>query len=211
MKSRIVFLGAFVIALLLSYPTHAVSQSSQFGSLTGVVSGSDGTPLPAVNVLVVGTSIGASADINGNYFIRDISSGIHKISFSYVGYDTKTLEVRIKPGVIKKLNVTLQATGVKGKEVVVTAQRAGQEAAINEQINAVNIKNVVAADRLQQNPDLNATEAIGRLPGISLIRSGGVGVGIVICGMDPSYSIVTLDGMMPLSPLKLTRRSLSEA
>jgi len=49
--------------------------------------------------------------------------------------------------------------------------------------------------RLQENPDANAAEAIGRLPGVSLIRSGGEGTGVVIRGLDPKYSQITIDGI----------------
>ena len=48
---------------------------------------------------------------------------------------------------------------------------------------------------LQENPDANAVEAIGRLPGISVLRSGGEGSSLVIRGMEPKYSNVTLEGI----------------
>ena len=192
-----------VIFCMLTIPSCvsiAFAKSGQTGSLSGKISGTNATPLPAATVLVVGTNNGASADLDGNYFVRNISAGIHDIAFSYVGYKTKILRVIIKPGVVAHLNVTLQETGVTGKTVVVTAQRSGQEGAINLQLKSNNIANVVAADRLQANPDANLAEAIGRLPGISLIRSGGEGVGLVIRGLDPSYSQIMLNGVpVPIS------------
>lgn len=167
----------------------------QNGSLSGTIRGSENASLPSATVLIVGTTNGTVADLNGNYFLGDIAAGSHKISFSYVGYQTKTVVVVIKPGLTTKLDVTLHPAEIMGKEVVVTAQKMGQEAAINQQVNSNSIVNVVAADRLQQNPDANAAEAIGRLPGISLIRSGGQGTGIVIRGMDPKYTKVLVEGI----------------
>jgi TonB-dependent receptor len=78
---------------------------------------------------------------------------------------------------------------------VITAQGRGQKQAVQQQINSNTIKNVVAPDRLQENPDANATEAIGRLPGISVIRNGGEGTGLVIRGLEPRYSSVSLNGV----------------
>ena len=74
-------------------------------------------------------------------------------------------------------------------------QAKGQKKAIQEQINSNTIKNVVAADRLQENPDANSVEAIGRLPGVSVTRSGGEGNGLVIRGLAPKYTAVTLNGV----------------
>ncbi len=171
-------------------------QINQTGSLSGTITGSDTkAPLPFANVMIIGLNFGAATDINGTYLIRNIPAGKQTVRISYVGYITKTVDVDIKPNRTTELDLELNITTVKGKEVVITSQRLGQQGAINEQINSNVIKNVVAADRLQENPDANAAEAIGRLPGISLIRSGGEGTGVVIRGLDPKYSQVLLDGI----------------
>ncbi|MBE0654583.1 MAG: TonB-dependent receptor plug domain-containing protein, partial [Bacteroidales bacterium] len=93
------------------------------------------------------------------------------------------------------IDITLEPSVQTLDEVVVTAQAKGQKQAVQQQINSNTLKNVVAPDRLQENPDANATEAIGRLPGISVLRSGGEGTGLVIRGLEPRYSSVTLNGM----------------
>jgi hypothetical protein len=49
----------------------------------------------------------------------------------------------------------------------------GQAAAINQQINAQGISNVVSGERLQELPDVNVAEAIGRLPGLMVERNRG--------------------------------------
>jgi TonB-dependent receptor len=79
--------------------------------------------------------------------------------------------------------------------VVLTVQAKGQKKAISEQLNSNTIKNVVAADRLQENPDANSVEAIGRLPGVSVTRDGGEGSGLVVRGLSPKYTAVTLNGV----------------
>ena len=43
-------------------------------------------------------------------------------------------------------------------------------------------------------PDANAAESVGRLPGISLRRSGGEGSQVVIRGLAPTYNSVTISG-----------------
>ncbi|MEM6699547.1 MAG: TonB-dependent receptor, partial [Bacteroidota bacterium] len=78
---------------------------------------------------------------------------------------------------------------------MITGQALGQAKAINQQLNAESIANIVSADRIQELPDVNAAEAIGRLPGISLNRSGGEGQKVVIRGMEPKFAAITVNGV----------------
>lgn len=184
-------------------------QSNQTGSLRGTVITSDTKePLPFANVVIVGTNNGVATDNDGRYLIRNIQSGEQKVKISYIGYQTKTINVDISSNKTTELNVVLEIAVVKGKEVIVTAQRKGQQQAIAQQVSSNTIVNVVAPDRLRQNPDANAAEAIGRLPGISLIRQGGEGQEIVIRGLDPSYSKITLNGIQ-LPSSDIDTRSLN--
>jgi TonB-dependent receptor len=194
MKIKILF--SFLVFFSLISIGNLYSQGTLTGTLVGqITSFEDKKALPYATAVVTGTNKGATADLDGNFVIRNIETGIRTITVSFVGYETKKVDVVIKSNLINKLNVTLEITAIKGKEVIVTAQRIGQQGAINEQVKSNTIVNEVSADRLQENPDANAAEAIGRLPGISLIRSGGEGTGVVIRGMDPSYSQIYLDGI----------------
>ncbi|MGA7720996.1 MAG: carboxypeptidase-like regulatory domain-containing protein, partial [Ignavibacteriaceae bacterium] len=164
--------------------------------IRGQVKGSDTkSPLPYAIVMVVGTNNGTTTDVDGNFILSNVNPGKQQIKISYVGYLDKTLDVEVKSGKIAVINTTLEITSIAGKEVVITSQRTGQQNAINEQVNSTSIVNIVAPDRLQENPDANAAEAIGRLPGISLVRSGGEGTNVVIRGLDPKYSEITIDGI----------------
>ena len=58
---------------------------------TGVISGrvSDATsnePIPFANVIIQGTTIGASSDIDGNYKITGIKPDLYNVEVSYLGY-----------------------------------------------------------------------------------------------------------------------------
>ncbi len=57
------------------------------------------------------------------------------------------------------------------------------------------MKNVVSLARIRELPDANAAESVTRLPGVSLIRTGGEGSKVVIRGLSPQYNRVTIDGV----------------
>jgi len=157
--------------------------------VSGVVLDEKGQPVIGASVIIPGTTIGVATDINGRFTLEAPSNA--KLRISYIGYDAKEELLNTSDDLKIKLEPTPQVL----TELVITAQAIGQKNAIRQQINSNTIKNVVAADRLQENPDANATEAIGRLPGISVQRSGGEGVGLVIRGLEPRYTSITLNGI----------------
>ena len=162
--------------------------------VSGVVLDEKGQPVIGASVIIPGTTIGVATDINGRFTLEAPTNA--KLRISYIGYDAKIEELNASSDLKIKLEPTPQVL----TELVITAQAIGQKNAIRQQINSNTIKNVVAADRLQENPDANATEAIGRLPGVSVQRSGGEGTGLVIRGLEPKYTSVTLNGvLMPTS------------
>jgi TonB-dependent receptor len=54
---------------------------------------------------------------------------------------------------------------------------------------------VVSSARIQEVPDANAAESIGRLPGVSVLREGGEGNKVVIRGLSPKFNNITVDGV----------------
>jgi TonB-dependent receptor len=152
-------------------------------------------PLPGANVVVQGTTIGAATDAEGRFSIPSAPSGLQTLVVSYIGYDRQEVPVTVPEGGTVEVNVELSWGGVEGEEVVVTAQVAGQLAAINEQFRDPTVKNVVSRDRIQELPDNNAAESIGRLPGVAIERSGGEARKVAIRGLAPKYNTVTVNGV----------------
>ena len=151
--------------------------------------------LPGANIIVVGTSLGAASDMNGDYVIHGVPVGSQTLLVSYVGYKKTTIKINIKEGERLQQDVYLEPAAITGEEVIVTAQAQGQMQAINQQLSSNTISNVVSADRIREIPDANAAESIARLPGISVVRSGGEGQKVTIRGMSPQYNIMMVNGV----------------
>jgi len=154
-----------------------------------------GEALLGANVVLIGTSIGAATDANGNYTILNVPSGTYKLRASYLGYKSKEVSVTIKENTHLVQNFKLEPVGVESKTVVVTAQASGQNQAINQQLSSNKIVNVVSAAKLQELPDANAAESLGRLPGVSVLRSGGEANEVVIRGMAPKFNRILVNGV----------------
>ena len=72
-------------------------------------------------------------------------------------------EITLQPGEEVTQNFELNYATIEGKTVEVTAQARGQMDAINRQLKAKSIKNIVSSDRIQELPDANAAEAVARV------------------------------------------------
>lgn len=184
-------------------------QSTSFSIAPGNIEGyikdlSSGEPLPYANIRILGTSMGAASDINGKFIIPNVPAGEYKLSATYVGYLKNDITVLVKEGQKTTINISLKAESVQGDVVIVTAQAEGQNQAINQQLAAVSIVNVVSSARIQELPDANAAESVGRLPGVSVLRDGGEGNKVVIRGLSPKYNNITVDGV------KMAATGLSE-
>lgn len=182
---RVFFLTVFLIAGFLIANAHA--QIAISGSVTDA---NTGESLIGVTIMIEGTQQGTITDINGR-FTLNVPTRNAVIVCSYIGYSS----VRIEVGDTRQFAIDLSPEVSELGEVVVTAQARGQRRAMYEQVQSNTLKNVVAPDRLQENPDANAVEAIGRLPGISVLRSGGEGHALVVRGLEPRYTNVTLGGV----------------
>ena len=184
-----------LLIILFSLLGHAKLWADS-AEIKGVVKdAATGVALPGANVYIEGTSIGAATNLRGEYAILRVPPGVYQLKARYIGYEEKSFEVRVSPNQTLKLDIELKYMVLEGEEVVVTAQAGGQMKAINQQLSARSITNIVASDRIKEVPDVNAAESIGRLPGVSLQRSGGEGNKIVVRGLSPKYTVVEVEGV----------------
>jgi outer membrane receptor protein involved in Fe transport len=114
-----VFSGLFLLILFFASMAFAGN-----GKVAGVVKDNNGKPVPGATVMVSGTRLGGSADLDGRYFILNIPPGKYDITVSAIGYGKKTIKsIDVKSDFTTDLNVSLQESAVEIDGVVVEAQR----------------------------------------------------------------------------------------
>ncbi len=187
--------GKAILLSFLCLVFFASQALGQTGTIKGMISDSEAALVGATVVLENNRSKGSNSNLDGEFTIIGVPVGQQNIVVSYLGYESKTISVEVKAGEITEVVVELSAGIVEGAEVVISTQRRGQTQAINQQLASDNIANIVSSDRIQELPDVNAAEAIGRLPGVALTRSGGEGQKVVIRGMAPKFSAITVNGV----------------
>ena len=167
MKSLFRLLVVFLLTAQMSFAQKTV---------TGVVSDSDGLPLPGATVLVQGTTTGVTTDFDGNFSIN-VAEG-QTLEFSFVGYETAAIAV----GAGNVINVTL-SLGTQLEEVIVTSLGITREKralgyAVSE-VDNTQIENRASGDV--------ARVLSGKASGVQVTNQGGIsgsGTSVVIRGLS---------------------------
>ena len=101
-----------------------------FLGTTGKISGqitdaTTGESLPFVNVIIMGTNMGAASDLDGFYSILNVPPGIYEVKASAVGYNATTFTgVKVSIDLTTEVSFQLQDMSIElGGEVVVVAER----------------------------------------------------------------------------------------
>ncbi|MBN1782554.1 TonB-dependent receptor [bacterium] len=99
--------------------------SGTTGKIAGTVTDKEtGEPLPGANVVVSGTSLGAAADINGQYTILQIPPGVYDVSVSVIGYARTTIQdVRVRIDQTARADFDIEIQEIEFGEITVVAQR----------------------------------------------------------------------------------------
>jgi len=123
MKNKLLFSLMLVCAFLF------VHQGATLGGITGKVAGiitdaSTGEPLPAVNVVIEGTTLGGATDNEGHYFIINIPPGTYSLQASMVGYTVESrTDIIVSIDHTTPVDFGLRVTAIAGEEITVTAER----------------------------------------------------------------------------------------
>jgi TonB-dependent receptor len=196
MKNRylLITLPLFIIFGLGVMITDSHSQSNR-GTVYGVITDAEtGDPLAGATVMVRGTNIGSATDVEGRYRLRRTPSGNQTLVVNYIGYEALEMDVQVQSGSEIRRDAALQITMLELEGINVVAQAVGQAGAFNKQRNAPNIINVVSDEQIQKFPDLNVSDALRRMPGISTEEFRGEATAMFVRGMAPGLNTVTLDG-----------------
>ena len=106
--------------LLLCLFSNFVATGQNPRQISGTVKDNAGVPVTGANVIIVGSSSGATSDFDGNYSFSASIEGAQTIQVSYLGYETQEKAVTLDGSPIT-LNFVLIEGGNSLDEVVLTA------------------------------------------------------------------------------------------
>jgi iron complex outermembrane receptor protein len=181
------------IALLLIASVVIMSDALGFQGKGCVVKGKitdeSGNPLNGAGIVIENGFLGVHSNPDGNYVLSGLKTGIYRIRFSFLGYDTKTVEANVDGESV--VNVTLVQKPLEAGEVIVNATRAGE----HSPLAYVTIGNEALRN---QNTGQDIPYILGLTPSLVETSEAGTGIGYTslrIRGTDASRINVTIDGI----------------
>ncbi len=148
----------FLIIFILTF----VNAFSQGLSIKGIVEDSTSVPLPDVNVIILGTDLGAATDFNGRFEIKNLNPGNYIVQFSAIGYKTKRIKVTLK-NISIVLDVKLSQTVLQSQQVVVTAGKYEQKIS-DLPVSA----DIIPSDEFSKKNFSNFEDALRYAPGVNM-------------------------------------------
>lgn len=158
-------------------------------AVSGYVTDQDGNPLPGVNVIVKGTTMGTTTDVDG-YFSIEVPDDNVVLTFTFIGYASMDVNVEGR----SQINVSLEEDVRYLDEVMVVGYGTVKKSDLTGSVAQIKSEEVNAF------PTSNILQALsGRAAGVHVIQSTGApGAGVTVRirgtnsiqgGNDPLYVI----------------------
>ena len=167
------------------------ANAQQSRTITGqVISSSDQLPLPGVNILVKGTTIGTTTDESG-YYRLTVPGTYNELSFSFLGFETQDVMIENRT----EINISMEsATLASGEELVVVGYVSQERKDITGSVA------VVSSEEFESQPNTQFGNMIqGKAAGVQVVSASGKpsegisirirGVNSIAGGSDPLYVV----------------------
>ncbi|MFA8451850.1 MAG: TonB-dependent receptor [Bacteroidales bacterium] len=114
-----------IIYFLLFLALSCLTMAGTKGRIKGkVVDASTGEPLIGANVTIIGASLGAATDVEGEYVILNIEAGVYDLKVSYLGYQTQTLKgIRVNADLTSYQDFSLSSEDISTATVEIIAKK----------------------------------------------------------------------------------------
>lgn len=173
MRKRYHTAGAILLGCILSLTAAPGLRAQQTTEIAGsIIDSTTLEPLIGASVLLAGTSLGASSDIDGKYLIRKIPTGTYDLRVSMIGYAGKLIRgVILRAGEPSTLNIALAGVEVSVEEVVVTADavRSTEGALLMERKKSNAIGDGMSEEQIRRTPDANTADVVKRIPSVTIV------------------------------------------
>ena len=187
--------GVLLLVAVFVFPALSSRAHAQTGTLIGtVIDGEYGDGLIGANVQLEGTLLGTAAGLDGSYRIEGIPVGTYDVRFSFIGYQTLTVEgVEILARDVTRVDATLapEAYEIEG-DVVVEARaiRNNEATLLRDRQKASAVSDAISSEMMAQAGASDAAGAMSRVTGASVQDSKYV----IVRGLGGRYGNAQLNG-----------------
>ena len=195
MRTNKPLLHLFLFAAILLFSS--LQSNAQNGNIRGFVyEQGSGEPVIFTNVYLLGTSIGATTDVNGYFSITKVPSGNFTLTVTYIGCDTLKLPITIGANQILTKKLYLVKSSVRLRDVVISAEKQEAISQVRTSVTKITAKEIKQLPSVGGEPDL--AQYLQVVPGV--VFTGDQGGQLYIRGGSPIQNKVLMDGMIVYNP-----------
>ncbi len=169
---------------------------AQTGKLKGKVT-EDSSPIPSVNIFLMGTTIGTVSDEKGNYNFSSIPVGNYQIRFSSVGFETKFFNITIYNGKTIELDVELKQKAIEVDEVKVTGFKYQQQSDTRTSLIDLNPRSA----KVLPGAGEDVLRTLQSLPGV--LAPNDFSSQLIVRGSGPDQNLIIMDDIEIFNPYRL--------
>ncbi len=191
-------LSAILILLLGVIPVAsalAQTPAAPTGVIRGTVVDIDyELPLSGVRVAILGTSLSARTDENGNFLIENVPAGTWTLVFSLEGYERITTSEIVVAGQIREVRASMSQEVIDMDELVVSGADllAGTEMGLLEvRAESLSLQDAISSELISQSGVSDVAGALKLVTGTSIVD----GKYAVVRGLADRYVGTTLNGV----------------
>ncbi|MBR9974914.1 MAG: TonB-dependent receptor [Bacteroidetes bacterium] len=185
------FATIFLLLTVFSVFPALAQKASVHGTVRDV---NTGEPLVGASVLLVGSSMGSSTDMDGKYSIRGVSPGTVSLRFSYVGYGSRTIkDIKLAADENRKVDAALAEDVYSTEEVVISADReiSTESALLAARKAESTIGDGFSAEQVKLSPASTTSDALKRVTGVTIYDDKF----IYVRGVTDRYNSTQLNGV----------------
>lgn len=151
------------------------------------------SPIYGGSIHVIETGEVFSTDAEGKFSISLIP-GDYTIEFISERHLPVIQSIKITDQALMLGNINLEVVPQGMEEIVIAYYTTGERKAVQMRKKSTAIMEVVSADAMGKLPDINAAEAVQRVPGVSIERDQGEGRYVTVRGTPSQWSSSTING-----------------
>jgi iron complex outermembrane receptor protein len=171
-----------------------IATSTMYGqTVTGTVLDSSNDPLPGADVILAGTTKGASTDFNGNFSL-DVNEGTGTVKVSFIGYANKNIEFTVAEGATISLgNIQLEVSQEALDEIVIVG--SGLVDLANSRRTPIAVSTIPVTEIRDKIGTGDITTTLVNTPSIYVAGQSGYGDSrISVRGFDQTNTAFLLNG-----------------
>ncbi|MFD2720043.1 SusC/RagA family TonB-linked outer membrane protein [Hymenobacter monticola] len=162
------YLAKLLFLLLFAAFGLPLAAQAQTGSVSGRVTDGKNEGIPGATVLIDGTTLGGSSNVDGTYSIQNVPVGPQTLVISFVGYNSVRRPITVVAGQNTEVSAGLTENTTQLSEAVVVGYGTQRRQDVTGSVATVDSRQFV------QGQVTNSDQLIqGKVAGVSITTSGG--------------------------------------